>query len=404
MVKGDLWHEIHSRRKLKESKKSIARTLQLDIKTVRKILRQKQPQVYSRARQEGRLLRPYREYVLQRLAAMDYCAQAIYEELQVRGYQGSYDIVKRFVSPLRQEAEIEATVRFETPPGQQGQADWGQCWTIIAGKRVKVHLFVLTLGYKAADVLCGDTGREDAGLPAVPRGGFRVPRRRHARDRLRQPEVGRSGPRLRGLAVRVEPGLLGLQPVLRLQSGAALALPAPDQGQGRIGRQVRQALPQGQGVFEPRRSQRPASRLDLHLRRPAHPRHDPPEAFRDVPRGEGPPALSEGPAGLCPRGALAEICPEGLSRGLPDQPLFGSLPSGGQARRGPDRWGDDQDLSRRRACLQSSAARGDISLVGRPGALRGLNQSGQARRGASGRRRGQGPRPVYERLLEGGAL
>jgi transposase len=147
MVKGDLWHEIHSRRKLKESKKSIARTLQLDIKTVRKILRQKQPQVYSRARQEGRLLRPYREYILQRLAAVGYCAQAIYEELQVRGYQGSYDIVKRFVSPLRKEAEIEATVRFETPPGRQGQADWGQCWTIIAGKRVKVHLFVLTLGF-----------------------------------------------------------------------------------------------------------------------------------------------------------------------------------------------------------------------------------------------------------------
>ena len=38
-------------------------------------------------------------------------------------------------------------MRFETPPGRQGQADRGQCWTIIAGKRVKVHLFVLTLGY-----------------------------------------------------------------------------------------------------------------------------------------------------------------------------------------------------------------------------------------------------------------
>ena len=31
MVKGDLWHEIQSRWKLKESKKSIARALQLDI-------------------------------------------------------------------------------------------------------------------------------------------------------------------------------------------------------------------------------------------------------------------------------------------------------------------------------------------------------------------------------------
>ncbi len=147
MVKGDLWHEIQSRWKLKESKKSIARALQLDIKTVRKILRQKQAESYSREKQESLVLKPHKSYVLKRLAAVGYCAQAIYEELRVMGYRGSYDVVKRFVSPLRQEAEIEATVRFETPPGRQGQADWGQCWTIVAGKRVKVHLFVLTLGY-----------------------------------------------------------------------------------------------------------------------------------------------------------------------------------------------------------------------------------------------------------------
>lgn len=38
-------------------------------------------------------------------------------------------------------------MRFETPPRRQGQADWGQCWKTIAGKRTKVHLFVMTLGY-----------------------------------------------------------------------------------------------------------------------------------------------------------------------------------------------------------------------------------------------------------------
>jgi transposase len=147
MVKGDLWHEIHSRFKLKETKKSIARVLGLSVQTVRKILRQKLPQGYVREKKESEILGPYREYILQRLAAVAYCAQAIFEELQARGYRGSYQTVKRFVSPLRKEADIEATVRFETPPGRQGQADWGQCWTVIAGKRTKVHLFVLTLGF-----------------------------------------------------------------------------------------------------------------------------------------------------------------------------------------------------------------------------------------------------------------
>jgi len=41
MVKGDLWHEIHSPRKLKETKKSIAPTVGLSIQTVRKILPKK---------------------------------------------------------------------------------------------------------------------------------------------------------------------------------------------------------------------------------------------------------------------------------------------------------------------------------------------------------------------------
>ena len=147
MVKTDLWQEIHSRFKLKESKKSIARAVGLSVQSVRKVLRQEKPRPYVREKKESEILGPYRDYVLQRLAAVGYCAQAIFEELQVRGYRGSYQTIKRFVSPLRQEAEIEATVRFETPPGRQGQADWGQCWTMIAGRRVRVHLFVLTLGY-----------------------------------------------------------------------------------------------------------------------------------------------------------------------------------------------------------------------------------------------------------------
>jgi len=138
MVKADLWHEIHSRFKLKETKKEIARALSLDVRTVRKLLRQEAPQPYERELKGSRLLAGF---------AVGYCAISIYEELRADGYRGGYDVVRRFVGPLREEATVEATMRFETPPGQQGQADWGQCWTIVAGRRVKVHLFVLTLGY-----------------------------------------------------------------------------------------------------------------------------------------------------------------------------------------------------------------------------------------------------------------
>jgi len=92
-------------------------------------------------------LSPHKDYILRRLAAVGYCAQAIFEELQERGYTGSYQTVKRYVHPLRKEALQEASVRFETPPGRQAQVDWGQAWMVIGGQRIKVHLFVMTMGY-----------------------------------------------------------------------------------------------------------------------------------------------------------------------------------------------------------------------------------------------------------------
>ena len=67
---------------------------------------------------------------------------------------------------LRKEAFPEATVRFETPPGRQGQVDWGQCWTTIDCKNVKIHLFVFTLGYSRRMYA---TATRDEKLPAFIR-------------------------------------------------------------------------------------------------------------------------------------------------------------------------------------------------------------------------------------------
>jgi transposase len=47
----------------------------------------------------------------------------------------------------------QATVRYETRPGQQLQADFGELWVLIGGVRTKVHLCVLTLGYSRRQVV-----------------------------------------------------------------------------------------------------------------------------------------------------------------------------------------------------------------------------------------------------------
>jgi transposase len=85
MVKADLWHEIHSRHKLKESKKAIARALGLHVQTVRNILRQAAPSPYQRERKGSQLLAPFLETIKNRLAAVGYCARSVYEEIKDQG-------------------------------------------------------------------------------------------------------------------------------------------------------------------------------------------------------------------------------------------------------------------------------------------------------------------------------
>ena len=67
------------------------------------------------------------------------------------GYTGSIDVLRRFVSTLRDpdEASQKLTVRFETPPGQQAQADWAYCGKFPnhLGQLVPIYAFVMVLGF-----------------------------------------------------------------------------------------------------------------------------------------------------------------------------------------------------------------------------------------------------------------
>lgn len=64
--------------------------------------------------------------------------------------------VQRAVEPFRQElvAEAKATVRFETRPGRQLQVDFGQVTVMIGGRKTRVHLAVMTLGYSRRLFVC----------------------------------------------------------------------------------------------------------------------------------------------------------------------------------------------------------------------------------------------------------
>jgi transposase len=151
MVDQERWAEI--RRLYHEARVSIAeigRRLDVDRKTVRRSLRQATWQPYHRAAVTETLLTAHADVVRARAPQVNYSARILYQELRAnRGYTGSYETVKRFIAPLR-EVQLQADralLRFETPPGQQSQIDWGQSLVSFRAGPAVVHVFVLTLGF-----------------------------------------------------------------------------------------------------------------------------------------------------------------------------------------------------------------------------------------------------------------
>ena len=76
-------------------------------------------------------------------------AVVVQQELAARGAHIDLRTLQRALAPLRQEqrAAAKATVRFETPPGQQLQIDFGEKVVRIVGQPVRVYLMTAVLGY-----------------------------------------------------------------------------------------------------------------------------------------------------------------------------------------------------------------------------------------------------------------
>ena len=96
-------------------------------------------------------LDPYTEFVDRRMSeGLENCV-VLHRELKALGYGGGYSILKTYVSPRRRRRQPDATMRFETAPGQQAQVDWGSLPYIGEdGKRRRVRVFVLSLGWSRA--------------------------------------------------------------------------------------------------------------------------------------------------------------------------------------------------------------------------------------------------------------
>jgi transposase len=126
----------------------LAQAFGVDPKTIR-AWRDKGRYLPRAARQRRSILAPHAEWLSARAPEVAFNSAVLYRELVTHfGYTGSVQQVLRFVRPLRVAARAsQATVRFETPPGQQAQVDFGQARVWIADAAVVAHVFVCTLAY-----------------------------------------------------------------------------------------------------------------------------------------------------------------------------------------------------------------------------------------------------------------
>jgi len=142
--------DIRSLHKEGHSIKAIARTTGRSRNTVRRVLRAAGPTDFKKPERHS-CLDAFKTYLRQRWEECGLSAVRLLPEIQAMGYTGSIVTVRRFLQTLKPERERlrKLTVRFETPPGKQAQADWAYCGRFLdpTGHLFPVYLFVMVLSF-----------------------------------------------------------------------------------------------------------------------------------------------------------------------------------------------------------------------------------------------------------------
>lgn len=144
MIRTEQWMDIKDLHRQGLSQREIARQTGYSRNTIAKILSQKAPQAFQKPARKS-CLDPYKPYLTERWQRYHLRAPRLLEEIRAQGYSGSINLVQRFVKTLKEEQTVltRATVRFETAPGQQAQADWAY----VGDDGQKIYAFVMVLSF-----------------------------------------------------------------------------------------------------------------------------------------------------------------------------------------------------------------------------------------------------------------
>ena len=371
------------------SAREIARTLDLARNTVLRYLKDPEAMVPKGRSPRGSKLDPYADYIDGRMSeGLENCV-VLLRELRVRGYAGSYTTLSEYVRPRRRSRQPQATVRFETEPGEQAQVDWGSfSYVDEKGRKRRVWAFVMVLSWSRSIYVEFVRRADTASFIQCHVNAFDylggVPRR-CLYDNAKVVTLGRDE------EGRTEWNRRMLDFALRLGFELKLCQPYRAQTKGKVESGVKYV----RGNLWP--SMRFTDDADLNrqtlgvVRRrgqPATTRDNPPSPCRDAGRGAASPGEA---AGTERSGAIPQGGPDGSAgrvRQLGGLPLRGSLAVGRRHGAGGPAAGHRGDLGRRpapsgaseiaesRPALHHARPVGGSSQSRRPSGQRGIGGAG----------------------------
>lgn len=147
MITLEHWQQIRHLSAQGHSQRRIARALGLSRNTVKRALEQPTPPRYERPATASASLEPLRSQI-EAGRRRGKTGVRLFHEAQKNGYTASratfYRGLEQIDAVLR---PPQASIRFETDPGEQAQFDWSPYRLLFGGRPTPVFVYSLLLGY-----------------------------------------------------------------------------------------------------------------------------------------------------------------------------------------------------------------------------------------------------------------
>ena len=158
------WAAVQGVYKQTGSKRETARILGISRNTVKKLLEMREEPVYKRVGYKS-CLDEYKELIIEwRCKPYEFNGTRIFKELKNRGYTRSIGPIYRFLRRIDEDIGLissKATVRVETPVGDQAQFDWSEYSMTIGSVERTVYCFSMILAASRKKAVCFSL-KEDA--------------------------------------------------------------------------------------------------------------------------------------------------------------------------------------------------------------------------------------------------